>query len=290
MTLSVIRGRAMAQASESGPQGAMLAVKASGDDLETMVADIPDVVLANMNSPKQSVLSGPLTGISRIEKQLGEKGLRSIKLPVAAAFHSPLIQAAQQTFARAVQGADIHPGRIPVFANSSGSPYENDPVEAKHRLSRQMLQPVRFVDLIENMYAAGVRTFLEVGPKNVLTGLVKSILPPHAIRALALDASCGKQFGITDLAAVLSELACLGYPVQLDQWEDPVPEAKNRRMTVMLNGANYRSGKRERGADKTAAPPASISSDEEQKTNRWATGSRFRAINHAGQRFAGRPG
>jgi len=275
MTLSAIRGRAMAEASESGPQGAMLAVKGSIDDLETIVADIPDVVLANMNSPEQSVLSGPLTGIKRVEKRLAKKGLRSIQLPVSAAFHSPLIQAAQETFDKAVQNADIHPNTIPVFANSSGSPYENDAAKAKNRLSRQMLQPVRFVDVIENMYAAGVHTFLEVGPKNVLTGLVKSILPLNSFQAMALDASCGKQFGITDLACVLSELACLGYPVQLDQWEDPVPEAKKRRMTVMLNGANYRSGKQEHAADKAATPPASITSKKDKKPSAVQPDSAF---------------
>ena len=267
MALSAKRGHAMAKASESGPQGAMLAVKASASELEALIAGIPDVVLANMNSPEQCVLSGPLTGIENAGKLLHEQGLRCIRLAVSAAFHSPLIQTAQKMFKKAVQDAGLKPNEIPVFANSSGSPYEKDTEKAKKMLSQQMLQPVNFVSAIENMYAAGVRTFLEVGPKNVLTGLVKSILADNPFQALALDASCGNKSGTADLACILSELASLGYPVMLDQWEDPVPDAKERRMTVMLNGANYRKTKNEHASRKESASSRSMMVDKEEKAS-----------------------
>ena len=238
MALSAIRGRAMAKASETSPPGTMLAVKAPFSDLETLISEIPDVVVANMNSPQQCVLSGTLNGISQAEKLLKERGMRGIRLAVSAAFHSPLIQSAQEPFNQAVQEAELSPTDIPVFANSSGTPYAKDTETAKNMLSQQMLQPVHFVDAIENMAAAGVRTFVEVGPKNVLTNLVKSILTQKTFHALALDASCGRKFGVTDLACTLAELAALGYPVLLDQWEDPLPDEKEPRMTIMLNGAN----------------------------------------------------
>jgi acyl transferase domain-containing protein/NAD(P)-dependent dehydrogenase (short-subunit alcohol dehydrogenase family) len=258
MTLSAIRGRAMAEASDNGPQGAMLAVKAAFSDLEALLTDIPDVVLANVNSPEQCVLSGPLTGIERVEKMLGAKGVRSIRLAVSAAFHSPMIHEAQATFKAAVQKAELVSTDIPVFANSSGSPYTQNAENAKTTLSEQMLQPVHFVTLIANMYAAGMRTFVEVGPKNVLTGLVKSILAQKPCRTLAMDASCGKKFGVADLACVIAELASMGYPVRLDQWEDRIPDEKERRMTVMLNGANYRNEKSRPDGNHKCAPPPSM--------------------------------
>ena len=243
ISLSANRGRAMAKASATSPTGAMLAVKASYSGLETLISEIPDLVVANMNGPRQCVLSGTRHAISQAEKVLQEQGIRGIRLAVSAAFHSPLIQSAQEPFNQAVQEAEITPKDMPVYANSSGTPYSENVETAKNMLSHQMLQPVHFVDEIENMVAAGVRTFVEVGPKNVLTNLVESIVTQENVKALALDASCGRNFGVADLASTLAELAALGYPVLLDQWEDPVPDEKERKMTVMLNGANYRHKK-----------------------------------------------
>ncbi|MBW2635516.1 MAG: hypothetical protein JRE14_15645, partial [Deltaproteobacteria bacterium] len=145
----------------------------------------------------------------------------------------------KEPFKEAVRKADMVPTGLPVFSNSSGLTYATSAEKAKAILGRQMLNPVRFVSVIENMYAAGVRTFVEVGPKTVLSGLVNTILAGKRFQAVSLDASSGKRSGLADLACTLAQLAVLGYPVALDAWEDPLPKPKKQRMTIMLNGANY---------------------------------------------------
>ena len=115
-----------------------------------------------------------------------------------------------------------------------------------------------FVSEIENLYATGVRTFVEIGPKSVLTGLIPAILQDRDINAWALDASAGKSYGITDLAKLLGRLASLGYPVALPEWENTRPTARKSRMNVLLSGANYRTQRteaRELGIGNVASGP-----------------------------------
>ena len=108
-------------------------------------------------------------------------------------------------------------------------------------LGEHLLCPVDFVSEIENLFAAGVRTFIEVGPKSVLTGLVKSILKDRNHAALALDDSAGKRFGMADLAGTLSHIAALGHAVDLSRWEESRPALRKPRMSVPIAGVNYRS-------------------------------------------------
>ncbi|MCG6908763.1 MAG: SDR family NAD(P)-dependent oxidoreductase [Deltaproteobacteria bacterium] len=243
MRLSAVRGKAMADAAGKGPEGTMLAVKAPLGTIENLIRNVPDVVLANFNSPEQAVLSGPIEGIERAEGRLREKGLHGMRLPVSAAFHSPLIQGGQHPFEQEVRRSQFVSGSIPVYANSTGRPYETTPEQAVKTLARQMVNPVRFTSMIENMHAAGIRTFVEVGPKSVLTDLVKTILSKKSFHAVAMDASGGRQYGLIDLACTLSTLAVTGCPVSLDAWEEKAAAPEKQRMTVMLSGANYRPEK-----------------------------------------------
>lgn len=80
------------------------------------------------------------------------------------------------------------------------------------------MNPVHFIDNIEAMYADGVNTFIEVGPKTALTGLIRAILKGRDHTAIALDASSGKRSGIRDLAAALAQLASAGHSVDLTAW------------------------------------------------------------------------
>ncbi len=100
---------------------------------------------------------------------------------------------------------------------------------------------MNFVKEIENLFDIGIRTFIEVGPKSVLTGLVKAILKDRDIQAISMDDSAGKKSGISDLARSLAHLASLGYPVKLKDWEDPEQDPEKKRMNIPICGANYRS-------------------------------------------------
>ncbi|MCK5696452.1 MAG: polyketide-type polyunsaturated fatty acid synthase PfaA, partial [Desulfobacula sp.] len=100
------------------------------------------------------------------------------------------------------------------------------------------INPVNFVENIESMLDKNVSVFIEVGPKAVLTGLIKPVLLENNITATSLDASSGKKSGIEDLAHVLCMIASKGFAVDLTQWEDTVKKPEYKKMRVQLSGAN----------------------------------------------------
>ncbi|RIK83407.1 MAG: beta-ketoacyl synthase [Planctomycetota bacterium] len=239
--LAVERGRAMSAASAG--RGAMLAVVASaGAVREALAAAKLNLTLANHNGPAQVVLSGEAEEIARAAAWFGERNMRTVKLPVSAAFHSPLVAGAEAVFARAVAEVDFSAGTTAVFSNTTAAEYPREAEAARKLLARQLAQPVKFVDEIEALYAAGVRTFVEVGPQAKLAALVRAILGnrPHA--AVATDNSAGRRSGQFDLACALAELAVLGERVELAKWDPQKVEqtpAKKPGLIVPLTGANY---------------------------------------------------
>jgi len=240
--LAVSRGRLMAASGSRGGtnSGGMLAVKAPLEDIANLIKKHRlDIVLANKNSPEQGVVSGSQAAIAAAEKCFHEQNLTSIRLPVSAAFHSPLVQDARAPFTDVLKQIRFTPAQIPVFSNTTAEPYAADTDRAVEMLADHLLYPVDFVGEIENLYRSGVRTFIEVGPKSILSGLVTSILRDKKIHAIAVDSSGGKRFGILDLADALCSLAALGYPVALDKWESTRHGDQQPKMQIPISGANY---------------------------------------------------
>jgi len=248
--LSRLRGRSMAEG--SGDRGSMLAVLAPREAIDSVLGeDGLALVVANKNAPRQSVLSGASGEIARARAAFARRAIEAVPLSVAAAFHSPFVAEARRTFSAALQEVDLRAAGIPVFANTTGRAYPDDPRQARDLLAGQLAEPVEFVSVVENMYASGFRTFLEVGPGSKLTGLVGAILKgrPHA--AVSLDASSGSRDGMLDLARALAGLAALGHPADLSAWDGPAasasalgaPEgdrgAKKPSLTIPISGANY---------------------------------------------------
>jgi acyl transferase domain-containing protein len=197
----------------------MMAVKAPLDQIAAMFnSDETGVVLANKNSPDQGVLSGPTKEIIKLKNLFKEHKIRTTPLPVAAAFHSSLVRDAAEPFQQTLEQFVFRPSGIPVYSNTSGAPYPDSPQEAKILLGRHMINPVNFVDEIEHMHRDGCRVFVEVGPKSVLTGLVKSILEGKDFFAISIDQTSGRRSGLGDLAKALCHLASIGYPVDLARW------------------------------------------------------------------------
>lgn len=240
LTLAAVRGKLMAGAGSTGSDsGSMLAVQAPLTDIDTWIQDrFPDLVLANRNSPSQGVLSGPTPDIDRAMKWCLKHKIRSVKLPVAAAFHSSLVADAAIPFHRFVADQQFTPTQIPVLSNTTGTLYDRDLDRAKSLLGNQLKHPVCFRQNIEAMRDTGVTFFLELGPKTVLTGLTRKILEPGPFTAVSLDGSAGKKPGLLDLAHALCHLAVKGFNVDLTRWEDPVPPPVSKRMRVLLSGAN----------------------------------------------------
>ncbi|MCF8111616.1 MAG: ACP S-malonyltransferase [Desulfobacteraceae bacterium] len=220
MWLAVKRGKLMAAAGEkSGDSGGMLAIKAPAETIENMIQENrADLVLANKNSPNQGVVSGPLDEIEKMRKICRKNRIISARLPVSAAFHSRLVMDAAEPFKKAVMGIPFYPGKIPVYSNTTALPYPGDTDAARLLLGDHLVWPVNFTDEITNMYKAGVRTFIEIGPKAVLTGLVKSILSGLPHEAFSVDASGGRRPAPLDLAGAICKTAALGYKVDLKNW------------------------------------------------------------------------
>ena len=266
--LSRLRGRLMAEG--TGDRGTMVAVQAPLTELDRMLADEGiDVVLANRNSPSQGALSGTRDAIDRAVRVCASRGWRTTPLQVGAAFHSKLMVDAGERFRRGLDDIALSGGSLPVYANCTAEPYATDADTVRDTLAGQLVSPVNFVTEIENLHAAGVRTFLEVGPRQVLTGLVRATLGDRPHDAMALDAGGGRGSGVTDLARVLARLSALGHPVDLSAWEPNCPEPRRPRMVVPLLGTNYRSPK---NALLEAAPIPTVSmTDGIPAVNRNAT-------------------
>jgi acyl transferase domain-containing protein/NAD(P)-dependent dehydrogenase (short-subunit alcohol dehydrogenase family) len=244
--LSRERGRIMASF-HGDDAGSMLAVHAPTTDIERVLRDeaLP-LVVANRNSPSQCVLSGRTDAIARAEAALRRNNVRCTRLPVAAAFHSPLVAGASGPFRNLLEQVEFRPKRAPVFANRNGQMYPDDANDSRTWLAEQLAQPVEFVEQIRNMALSGVRTFLEVGPGTVLARLTEATLKTEPTAAewdcIALDATCGKKPGMLDLAHALARLAARGHSIDLDRWEEgqtyPVTVVRPG-LTVPISGANY---------------------------------------------------
>ena len=185
------RGRAMAPPDDDVQRdaGTMLAVTGPLAEIERVVASMDDVVIANQNSPSQVVLAGPTPAIEQAASVLPEAGFEVRALPVSAAFHTALVEHASGPFARAIDAVDFGPQRVPVYSNTTGERYPQTPDEAKQVLAQHILHPVVFKTQIENLYEAGGRIFVEVGPRRIVTNLVNDILDGRPHLAVPLCAS-----------------------------------------------------------------------------------------------------
>ncbi|MEV4055059.1 beta-ketoacyl synthase N-terminal-like domain-containing protein [Amycolatopsis sp. NPDC049688] len=237
--LRLSRARAEAIAGAARP-GTMAAVKAQRDLLTATLIG-PDVVVANHNAPEQVVLSGPVAAVERAVRRLGERGISAQRIPVACAFHSPLVAAAGDVFAADLAKEAIRPPHLPVWANRTAAPY----ADVRGELAAQIGAPVRFLEQIEAMYAAGARTFVEAGPGRVLSRLVQEILGdrPHTVVA------CGPD--LNGFLTALKTLAQAGVDVRADRLTRP-PRPAPSATAWAVDGRSARAP----GSDVPALPPA----------------------------------
>ncbi len=181
LRLVAARGRLMQEAAEETGDGGMTAVRARDDnrDLIAEVAAATHVAIANDNAPDQLVLSGAMTALDDAEAQLKERGVRGKRLPVAGAFHSPLMEPAVEPFRALVNETEIGEPRVPVYSCVTAEPFDDIP----GLLVRAITEPVRWLAVMHALDARGVTDFVETGPGQVLTNLVKKSLALEAARA-----------------------------------------------------------------------------------------------------------
>jgi [acyl-carrier-protein] S-malonyltransferase len=181
LRLVAARGRLMQEAAEETGDGGMTAVRAREDSREAIaeVAAATNVAIANDNAPDQLVLSGALSALDDAEAQLKERGVRAKRLPVAGAFHSPLMEPAVEPFRALVNETEVGEPRVPVFSCVTAEPFDDIP----GLLVRAITEPVRWLDVMRALDARGVTDFVETGPGQVLTNLVKKSLALEAAGA-----------------------------------------------------------------------------------------------------------
>ncbi|MDR0427857.1 MAG: ACP S-malonyltransferase [Dysgonamonadaceae bacterium] len=170
------RALAMQQACEKTP-GSMAAILGLDDKIiEKICSEINDVVVpANYNCPGQVVISGSITGVDQACEKLKEAGAkRALKLNVGGAFHSPLMESAREELAKAINSTKFQTPICPVYQNVS-TKGETDPEEIKKNLIAQLTAPVKWTQSIQNMVADECANFTELGPGNVLQGLIRKI-------------------------------------------------------------------------------------------------------------------
>ena len=181
-----IRGRAMLEAGEARP-GAMTAMLGMGADEAAALCDEArggDVLLvANENSPQQSVISGSIPAIERAEALAAERKIRAVRLNVAGAFHSPLMEPAVGPLSAAIDEAAFATPAFPIASNVTGT-LVGDPEELRELAKRHVVSPVRWATCARALQAAGTDTFVEAGPGDVLTKLAKRVVP--GARAVAV--------------------------------------------------------------------------------------------------------
>lgn len=170
------RAAAMQKACEINPS-AMAAILGADDILvEQVCASISEIVVpANYNSPGQIVISGSNEGIDKAIDALKAKGVkRAIKLAVGGAFHSPIMEPARAELEEAIRSTNFRRPECPVYQNVNASPV-TDPALIMKNLVDQLTSPVRWTQTVINMIADGATSFTEVGPGNVLQGLIKKV-------------------------------------------------------------------------------------------------------------------
>ena len=180
------RAMAMQKCCENRP-GSMAAILGLDDaGVEQACADIDGVVVAaNYNCPGQLVISGADEAVDAACARLKEAGARrALRLPVGGAFHSPLMEDARAELEQAIAEVEFHTPVCPIYQNVDAQP-QTDPEKIKANLIAQLTAPVRWTQIVRNMLADGVTEFTELGPGNVLQGLIKKVDAEAAVESKA---------------------------------------------------------------------------------------------------------
>ncbi|MCC8064857.1 MAG: ACP S-malonyltransferase [Clostridiales bacterium] len=169
------RGKLMQAASDEADTGMVAVVKLSPQKVEELAAQCNQVYPVNYNSEGQTACAGLSASMPAFRAIVKEAGGRAIPLKVAGAFHSPFMHSAAVGMVDVLAPLEIGAPKYPLYSNVTAQPYEEG--EYKELLTKQVENPVRWQQIVENMVAAGVDTFVEVGPGSTLTGLIKRIAP-----------------------------------------------------------------------------------------------------------------
>lgn len=207
--LRTVRARGRAMAEVDGPAGAMLSVAADSQAVERILNG-EGVVIAGLNSPTQTVLSGEAGEISAVARRAEALGLRTTSLRVSHAFHSALVASAGTRLSAHLEREEFGPLQRRVFSTVTGQHLGAD-ADLRVLLREQVTSPVRFMDAVNAAVAGGIDLWLEVGPGQTLSGLIGEFRNEPAV---ALDAGGTSVRGLLNAAGACF---CLGVPIAHDE-------------------------------------------------------------------------
>ncbi|MDY6823089.1 MAG: ACP S-malonyltransferase [Thermodesulfobacteriota bacterium] len=170
-------------------QGCILVVPETAEKTLAVLTDnqLEDVWVANYNTPSQTVLSGVKAAVYKAHAVFKAEGINSRPLPISAAPHCPLAVDVAAKFFDYLGGLQFRPARCDVYSFLFGRKVDNDPILFRKLLRAHIEKPVRFQSQIEQMYADGIRLFVEIGPSDMLTNLVSQVLDGKPHVALCTD-------------------------------------------------------------------------------------------------------
>ena len=234
------RGELMAEAA-AAHEGAMIAVSADAETVATLLDADSGVVIANDNAPTEVVLAGAVDAIEAVAAKLKAEGLTTMRLPVASAFHSSIVADSCEPFHSYLASVAWSAGSVDVYANQSADVYPKTAKAGRRLLADQLASPVRFREMIEAMYGAGVTHFVEVGPGRILTKLVGRCLGERPHVAVAIDDKNAR--GLRALWRGLGRLAAEGVELNLsalaEGYRIPDVPREAKPFEIMITGFNH---------------------------------------------------
>jgi [acyl-carrier-protein] S-malonyltransferase len=180
----VDRGKAMAEAVPAGTTSMSAVLGLSPEAVEAALEGTDGAWPANFNTPTQTVIAGTTAGLEAATERLQAAGAkRVIPLNVSAAFHTPLMAPAAERLRAALERIEWRAPRMPVMANLTGRPHQGGD-RIPHVMELQLRSPVRWAACVASLVDMGCDTFLEVGPKRALTGMMRELAPGRAAVAV----------------------------------------------------------------------------------------------------------
>lgn len=240
--LTRVRGAAMA-ASDDG-RGTMAALEVDAETAASLV-DGTGVTVACFNAPRQMVVSGAREAVEDIARRATVGGASAVVLPVGGAFHSSLMADAVRPLSDAISGYQLAAPSITVIGNADGDDYTGNTEEIRHRMSEHLMQPVRFVQQVEQAVASGVSVFIEVGPGSTASSLINHIDP--TLRVVSLERPGRPMSGVLDALAELWTMGAVSSVQALFEGRLPLPGEDALRgtddTTWFVDGGGVRRGR-----------------------------------------------
>ena len=250
------RGREMSRI-KVDDNGCMAAVSAPLEVVEEVLKAVEGyIVIANINSPVQSVLGGTTAAIDSAIEKFQTKGFQAVKIPVSHAFHTKIVAPASEPVRHVIERMNVKSPNIPIVANVTGELYPDGREEITNLLAQQVASPVQFVKSMQTLYTEGARVFVEVGPKRVLNALASDNMkgkpdvtilatnhPRKGGKASFNEALCGLYAaGVTGPESQSSGSSSSITDSVVTVQQDDISGPKNKDQFVVLTGSVVVSG------------------------------------------------